>query len=120
MENGGAVQGGGGGAESPARRRRLWPWILLLLSVLFCFVCGFYSVQPIGAIPDGATAIVLRAEGEPFFNSPDALCLERMGGASLLCRSLAMAQAPTDRILIRLPYQQWAYDFSTGGQRFDR
>ena len=71
-------------------------------------------------MPEGATAIIWRGEGEPFFNSPDALCLERLGGVSLLCRGLAMGQAPTDRIVLRLPYQDWAYSLSTGGREFER
>lgn len=94
--------------------------LIVAFVALFYFFCGFYTVQPIGALPDGATAIVWRESGEPFFNSPDALCLERMGGVSLLCRGMAMGQAPTDRIILRLPYQGWAYRQSTGGQEFDR
>jgi hypothetical protein len=82
-------------------------------------MCGFYSVQPIGALPEGGTAVVWRNNGEPFFNSPDALCLERMGGVSLMCRGMAMAAAPTDRIIFRLPYLPLAYSMSTGGQSFD-
>jgi hypothetical protein len=98
-----------------------WTGIGLAVSgVAFYVFCGFYTVQPIGALPEGGTAIVWRATGEPFFNSPDALCLERMGGVSLLCRGMAMAQAPTDRIILRLPYQEWAYSASTGGRAFDR
>jgi hypothetical protein len=93
---------------------------ICVLGALFYVFCGFYSVQPIGALPEGATAVVWRNSGEPFFNSPDALCLERLGGVSLLCRGLAMAQAPSDRIIVRLPYQEWAYRMSTGGQAFDR
>jgi hypothetical protein len=89
-------------------------------SVIFYVFCGLYTVQPIGALPDGATAIVWRESGEPFFNSADALCLERTGGVSLLCRGMAMTQAPTDRIILRLPYQEWAYTASTGGQTFER
>lgn len=81
---------------------------------------GFYSIQPMGAIPEGATVIVWRTSGEPFFNSADALCLERMGGVSLLCRGMAIAQAPKDRVVLRLPYQKWAYLQSTGGLEFDR
>jgi hypothetical protein len=88
--------------------------------VAFYLFCGFYTVQPIGALPEGGTAIVWRAGDEPFFNSPDALCLERMGSVSLLCRGMAMTQAPTDRIILRLPYQDWAYSASTGGQSFNR
>jgi hypothetical protein len=102
-------------------KKSAWAAIVLaVFAVGFYMFCGFYSVQPIGALPQGGTAIVWRATDEPFFNSPDALCLERMGGVSLLCRGMAMAQAPTDRIIIRIPYQEWAYRASTGGQPFDR
>ena len=90
------------------------------VSIFFYIFCGFYTVQPIGALPSGGTAVVWRAKGERFFNSPDALCLERLGGVSLLCRGMAMGQAPTDRIIFRLPYQRWAYLASTDGQEFER
>ena len=93
---------------------------VIVFAAAFYLFCGFYTVQPIGALPEGGTAIVWRAGDEPFFNSPDALCLERMGGVSLLCRGMAMTQAPTDRIILRLPYQDWAYSASTGGQTFNR
>ena len=92
----------------------------VLLLVLFYFFCGFYSVQPIGALPEGGTVVVWRQGDEPFFNSADALCLERTGGVSLMCRAMAMGQAPMDRIVLRLPYQAWAYQLSTGGREFDR
>ena len=98
-------------------------WFLtgtVVLAATFYIFCGIYTVQPIGALPEGGTAIVWRSSGAPFFNSPDAHCLERMGGVSLLCRGMAMAQAPTDRIILRLPYQEWAYTASTNGQTFDR
>lgn len=99
----------------------LWPVVIVLIGAgLFYHFCGFYSVQPIGALPEGATAIVWRQSPEPFFNSPDALCLERMGGVSLMCRAMAAGQAPKDRILLRLPYWRWAYLRSTHGQEFDR
>lgn len=93
---------------------------VVAVAILFRVFCGFYTVQPIGALPEGATAIVLRADGEPFFNSPDALCLNRLGSVSLLCRGMAAGEAPTDRIILRLPYLEWAYLQSTGGQQFDR
>lgn len=85
---------------------------------LFWAFCGFYTIQPIGAVPEGRTLIVWRASGEPFFNSPDAACLERMGGVSLMCRMIALGQAPTDRIVMRLPYVESAYLASTGGREF--
>ena len=101
-------------------RAALWVAIVTAFAVLFYVFCGFYTVQPIGALPDGATAVVWRASGEPFFNSPDATCLERVGEVSLLCRGVAMGDAPMDRIILRLPYQRWAYLQSTHGQEFDR
>jgi hypothetical protein len=107
----------------PVRKKGKALWVLLMVFVLaggFYAFCGFYSIQPLGALPEGRTAIVWRAKGEPFFNSADALCLERMGGVSLLCRGLAMGQAPTDRIIVRLPFQRWAYLASTDGKEFDR
>lgn len=110
-------------SEQPSRKSAKPIW-LIAVSVgsvlLFYTFLGFYSIQPIGAMPEGATAIVWRENGEPFFNSADALCLERIGGVSLMCRGMAMGQAPTDRILLRLPYQEWAYLRSTGGQEFER
>jgi hypothetical protein len=115
------ILGGGITVTSTSQRRTaIGIAITISAAVLFYIFCGFYTVQPIGALPEGATAIVWRANGEPFFNSPDALCLERMGGVSLLCRGMAMGQAPTDRIIVRIPYQSWAYDASTGGKEFDR
>jgi hypothetical protein len=92
--------------------------ILFVAGGLFRTLCGFYTIQPIGALPEGRTVIVWRGEGEPFFNSPDAECLQRMGGVSLLCRMAALGNAPTDRIVLRLPYSEKAYLLSTGGQEF--
>jgi hypothetical protein len=105
----------------PKSRGKAWVWLLILA---FCGVfyakCGFYSLQPIGAAPEGGTALVWRDADEPFFNSADALCIARTGGVSLLCRGLAMSQAPIDRIIVRLPYMEWAYLQSSNGSRFDR
>lgn len=112
-------------ASSPGARKRtatffLGAIVLLGLTWFLLTKIGVYSIQPIGAIPDGATAVVWREDGEPFFNSADALCLERLDGVSLLCRAMAMGQAPTDRIIVRMPYWRWAYLQSTGGLEFDR
>ena len=94
--------------------------MLVVLGIAFWIFCGFYSVQPIGAAPEGMTALVWRSEGEPFFNSADGVCLERVGSVSIMCRAMALGQAPTDRIIVRLPYQASAYHASTGGAEFDR
>jgi hypothetical protein len=93
--------------------------LLVLVAAAFRIFCGFYTIQPIGALPEGRTLIVWRASGEPFFNSPDGTCLERMGGVSLMCRLVALGAAPTDRIIVRLPYLRSTYLASTGGREFE-
>lgn len=92
--------------------------VLLVVAVAFRVFCGFYTIQPIGALPEGRTLVVWRASGEPFFNSPDAMCLERLGGVSILCRMVAIGTAPSERIIVRLPYVRFAYLASTGGREF--
>lgn len=96
--------------------------VLVIIVALLVVVSkmGMYTVQPIGALPQGATLVIWRASGEPFFNSPDAVCLKVLGSVSLLCRGSAMSLAPVDRIILRLPYIEWAYLMSTGGRTFDR
>lgn len=39
---------------------------------------------------------------------------------SLMCRGIAMGQAPVNKIILRLPYMELAYLASTGGRKFDR
>jgi hypothetical protein len=101
-------------------RTVLWSTVAIAVLGAFYLFCGFYTLQPVGALPEGMTAVVWRAEGEPFFNSPDGLCLERTGQVSLICRAMALGKAPKDRILLRLSYMRLAYLASTGGREFDR
>jgi len=88
---------------------------VITATVLFHMFLGLYTLPPADAPPGGRTAIVWRAGGEPFFNSPDALC-PRRGDASA-CRALALSRAPTRRTLLRMPYYDWAYRQSTRGVR---
>jgi hypothetical protein len=109
--------------SASSSRRRVWIGIAIVAAVFGICIrifCGLYSIQPIGGLPEGRTALVWRADGEPFFNSADARCLERLGGVSLFCRATALSVAPTARIILRLPYQHWAYLASTGGKEFGR
>jgi hypothetical protein len=98
--------------------------VLLLCSVSWVLVNpGVFTIQPIGAIPDGITFIYHSRNPEmPLFSSPDGLCLEMQGSVSLLCRGAALGAVEelADRIILRLPYQRWAYLQSTGGQEYDR
>ena len=98
--------------------------LILLLLLVFWFLArpGVFTIQPIGALPEGVTFIYhSRGSEMPFFSSPDALCLQTQGSVSLLCRGAVLAAAGdlTDRILVRLPYSHWAYLQSTGGLEFE-
>jgi len=111
--------------SSEARPKRNWLKTIAIIIVFAIILVvalkvGFYTIQPIGALPEGKTLIVWRSSGEPFLNSPDAMCMKRVGEVSLLCRGVALAAAPVDRIILRLPYMEWAYLLSTGGKRFER
>lgn len=112
--------------RKPAKKRKsnatkiILILILLIITIWIYTQVGFYTVQPIGSLPEGVTLIVFRAGEEPFFNSPDAMCLLIQNSVSLLCRGAALAKAPVDRIILRLPYMKWAYLASTGGREFER
>lgn len=115
-------------SESPVKtKRRGCGATLVLLLVLFGVAWvlvrpGVFTVQPIGAVPEGV-AIIYHSRGEmPFFSSPDGLCLEISGSVSLLCRGVALAgvEEIADRIILRLPYMHSAYLLSTGGMEFDQ
>jgi len=106
-----------GEAKSKKKSRLPLTIMLIVLALLIIVVdtqIGVYTIQPIGAIPDGRTTIVWRNSGEPFFNSPDGMCLKIQGSVSLMCRMVALGEAPVDRIIIRLPYIHQAYLQSTG------
>lgn len=105
---------------TPRRRRWLAPLLIAALLLVAYTQFGFYSIQPLGAIPEGGTVLVWRRGGEPFFNSPDGTWLRIQGDVSLFCRLGALGQAPVDRVVLRLPYQHWAYLASTGGQTFEQ
>lgn len=113
-------------SEASSAKHRSSSWklvtgVVAMAAAAFAYAkLGLYSIQPIGAVPEGATAIVWREPGEPFFNSADGMCLRRIGSVSLMCRMMAMGTAPKDRILLRLPYQRWAYLRSTEGREFEK
>lgn len=84
---------------------------------------GVFTIQPIGALPDGVTFIYSSRNPEmPFFSSPDGLCLKTQGAVTLLCRAAAISASSelTKRVIIKLPYSRWAYLQSTGGLEFEK
>lgn len=64
-------------------------------------------IQPIGALPEGVTAIVMGVKNVNLIDSPDAICNRHEGGVSLWCRGReAAAIARNGRIIARLPYSE--------------
>ena len=114
--------------EQAVRRQLKEVYFVIGLIILLVFAWimvrpGVFTIQPIGAVPDGITVIYhSRGSEMPFFSSPDGLCLKTQGSVSLLCRMAALSAVSelTDRIFIKLPYSHWAYLQSTGGKEFDR
>lgn len=106
--------------KTPSKTRSVTILLSILLAVLAYTQLGLYSIQPIGAVPEGQTWVVHRTGDEPFFNSADAMSLSRTGEVSLLTRAIALAQAPKDRVLLRLPFWRTAYAQSVDGREFDR
>jgi hypothetical protein len=113
-------------SEKVKGKRRVRTAIILVFIFIFLWLLirpGVFTVQPIGALPEGVTFIYHSRSSEmPFFSSPDGLCLLMQGSVNLLCRGVALSamEELTDRILIKLPYSRWAYLRSTGGIEFDR
>ena len=56
-----------------------------------------------------------------FVDSLDATCARLMDGVNLMCRAMVMgAVVKNSTVLLRLPYNDWLYDISTGGKSYDR
>jgi len=82
---------------------------------------SIFVVQPIGAIPDGTTVVISRLTNVNFIDSPDAICLRRLGKVTLLCRGIVAGRVAQEaEIYMRLPYSEWLYTYTTGGLIFDR
>lgn len=113
--------------DSPKRRgriRRIGPPVILVLLGLFAYTqLTVFVLQPIGAVPNGATVLLWRRAQTRFIDSADAICARSLGGVSLLCRMSVLAAIPGEGasgVLLRFPYSETLYLLSTGGIRYDR
>ena len=93
----------------------------VILLIAFMSQITFFVIQPIGAIPEGRTLIILRMNKTKFVDSADAMCEREIGGVSLLCRGMMMAAiAEKGTILARLPFSEFLYNLSTDGKTYGR
>lgn len=93
----------------------------VILIIVFCTQITIFVIQPIGAMPEGKTFVMLRMNKTKFIDSADAMCAREMDGVSLLCRGMTMgAVMNKGTILFRLPYIEFLYDISTDGKKYGR
>jgi hypothetical protein len=98
--------------------------------LVFSFIWAttfLFVIQPIGAIPDGATVWMwkpdrlLTEKTVPFICSADGFLLKHVGEVNLLGRALCMgAIIQSGKKIIKLPYIHSLYLISTGGVEFSK
>jgi hypothetical protein len=94
---------------------------IVILTVVFSSQVTFFVIQPVGAVPEGKTLLMLRMNKTKFIDSADAICAREMNGVSLLCRGMTMAAiVKKGTVLIRLPYSEFLYGISTDGIEYKR
>lgn len=111
-------------AASRRKNRRWVVSIACVVAALVAYKClGLFVIQPIGAVPEGATIVYWRLGlNLPFVASADSLQLEVQGRVSLLGRGMALAAVAepiADRKIITLPYSRSLYLHSTGGREYE-
>jgi hypothetical protein len=99
--------------------------ILSGITLLFGYLSmGLFVIQPMGAIPDGATIVYFRlGMNLPFISSADGLLLEKMGSVNLLGRAMMMAglaKPVLDNKIVSMPYSRSLYLISTNGTEFEK
>lgn len=104
------------------RTRSLVGLVVLAVAVVAAYTqLTIFVIQPIGAVPDGRTLVILRLNTMNFVDSADGVCIRRMNGVNLFCRmGVLAAVANNATVLLRLPYSESLYLWSTDGRSFAR
>lgn len=96
----------------------------IILALIFRLFCGIFVIQPIGAIPDGATIIYWRTGlNLPFIASADGILEESDAGVSLLGRGMLigkLAEPIKEKEIFRFGYSETLYLWSTGGKTYEK
>jgi hypothetical protein len=103
--------------------------MIIILSVVVVLVAcyfslGFFVIQPIGAVPEGATVLYFRlGMRTPFIASADGILKEEGASVSIMGRGLvlgAMVTTLKGRKIVVLPYSKPFYLVSTGGIEYEQ
>lgn len=94
--------------------------IILFLVIIYTQITLFV-IQPIGSVPEGKTLVILKLNKTNFIDSADAMCIREMGKLNLICRGMMIATVvDKTKILFRLPYSEFLYKISTGGETYSK
>ena len=97
---------------------------IFVIGLFFRLFCGIFVIQPIGAIPEGATIFYWRnGMNIPFISSADGLLEKSGSGVSLLGRGLILAKIAEpikEREIFRFDYSETLYLWSTGGKKYEK
>lgn len=130
QSNGDTCKSCGANTSEDGGRRQIKKKSIWLLTILGCLVAlvlfiyyqfTIFVVQPIGALPNGATVIIWRTSKLNFIDSADGFCARESNGVSLLCRGAVLAAVvKKNDILLRLPYSETLYLLSTDGRSYEK
>lgn len=88
---------------------------VLAVTLLAVWLAGIriFVVQPLEALPEGVTAILMGVPNLRFVDSPDAFCSREVGSVTLLCRGMVTGKVAKDAtILLKLPFSETLYGLS--------
>ncbi len=109
------------------KKRRIVLLALVALTVCFVFLrsfCGIFVIQPLGALPEGATIFYWRNGLKlPFIASADGILGESESGVSLLGRAVVIAGVADtikERKIVQFGYSETLYLWSTGGRKYEK
>jgi hypothetical protein len=97
---------------------------ILAIGLFFRIFCGIFVIQPIGAIPKGATIVYWRMGiNLPFIASADGILEKSDVGVSLLGRGMVLAKFAKpikEKEIFRIGYSETLYLWSTGGKKYEK
>ena len=97
--------------------------IMLAIGLTYITI-GVFVIQPMGALPEGATVLYWRVSTNlPFISSADGLLLDTGSEVSLLGRAIVMGTIGSivvERKIGSFPYSRTFYLLSTKGKEFEK
>ena len=101
------------------KKKIIIPLVIVVILIIISTQITLFVIQPIGALPEGKTLVILRLNKTNFIDSADAMCERTNGKVSLLGRSMMLSAVMENSVvLFRLPYSEFLYLKSTGGAKY--